>query len=60
MNEIAIGMKINDFARLPHRIRSVSAAAIRPKNVLAAGTNNSHRKLLPIDSRNFASFASQV
>ena len=53
--EIAIGMKISDFAMLPHQIRSVSAAAIRPKTVESAGTNKSHRKLLKIDSRKPAS-----
>ncbi len=53
--EIAIGMKIRDLAILPHQMRSVSTAMIRPKKVAAAGTTSSQRKLLKIDSRNWLS-----
>jgi hypothetical protein len=53
--EIAIGMKISDFAMLPQPIRSVSCAASSPNAVDAAGTTISHSMLLRSASQNFAS-----
>lgn len=57
--EIAIGMKISVLAILPHQMRSVSAAMIRPKKVESAGTTRSQRKLLKIDWRNSPSLIIQ-
>lgn len=53
--EIAMGMKISDFAMLPQEMRSVSCAARRPKAVETAGTTISHSRLLRIASQNFDS-----
>ena len=54
-NDMAIGMKTSDLARLPQAIRSVSCAASRPKAVEAAGTTISQSRLFRMASQNFGS-----
>ena len=44
-NEIAIGMKISDFAMLPHQRRSASVAMISPNAVDNSGTMISQPRL---------------
>ncbi len=50
-----MGMKISDFATLPHQMRSVSCAASNPNAVDIAGTTISHNMLFFIDSQNLLS-----
>ena len=44
-NEIAIGIKIIDFAIVPHQILSARLAIINPKAVLKVGTTINHPRL---------------
>ena len=57
---MAIGIKIIDFAIVPHHNLSAKYAITKPKNALNVGTTNNHPKLFNIALLNSGSFAAQT
>ena len=59
-NEIAIGIKMIDFAIVPHQILSARLAITNPKKVLKVGTINNQPRLFKIPLLNSGSLAAQI